>query len=379
MRYIILKVFAIVVLILIFNNCVTDKEFNSETIINDLEHTHFQELSLTDLKKILSNDKISEKEKDYIRYYITSFVDDPILRNYVMHEQITNKKNENIFSYLLLLHKIKNNDSVEIKSVLNKLNEIEPENVYVLIERYLNANDLNTKTTYLNQATKLYPNNELVFSYNIVENRLNSDTINYFKNVDEYKKGYNNYYSYFFIANEFIYQNNLDSAVLYLNKSLRKKKTIGAYLQLSDIYFRYNGKSFKYKQYLDSALIIDSNDDDALVMNAWYYYDKKDTASARIAFNNLISKHPNLVSYKELLLYYLCSEKIEYGKNVYQNFVRDSITKEEQAGYFLVFESLRKRNQLILHEQIDSIKNIYGITPIEYSNQMIEAILRGRQ
>lgn len=364
--------------LIVFSCATTENETASKNtnIIHELERSHFQNVSLKTLKELLQSNKLSIKDKDFIRYYILSYVDDVELRAFLEKEE--NNSTSNIFSILTKLNKINSKDTHEINSLLTMAYNLEPNNEYVLLEKHHYCINQNERTELLILLSKIAPFNELAQAESIVDRRESLDSINYNLELNYFKKEFDNYYSNLFIGGEYIQRGYIDSAFKYFNRSLKQKKTIGVYLQLSDMYYKFLNDYEKSNEYMALAMKINNHDEDALVMKAWHYYMLRDTVTSKKILDELVATRPDVENYKEILMFYFSQNDLQNAKRVYEVFIKNYIDTSEQAGYFLTFEALNNKNNIVLDERIDSIEKIHGLLPIGYSSRLLERVFELR-
>lgn len=368
----------IILLVSFFHNCGRfnkDKDSNEFRVeIKKMIDTHCQELNLESLKNILSENNRDE-DKDFLRYFVFCFSNDIKLEKYILTEKV-NRKKENIYSILLAAN-ITNNDR-EKDSYIRKAKKLSPNNLYLLYEELKLAEDSLLKSKYLQELNAIAPNNELVIISNI-ENYINfKDTLRYYKYLDKLKKTHDNYYSNRFIANEYLAFAKIDSAVLYYNKSLKQKETVGILVDISSLSLFYYDDIESSESYLEKAKSISHENEDVLYLDAWLKFKKGDTLQARKSFEKLLSLSSSIENRKAFLLFLLSSNKINLAKKYYLDYIIREINPDEKAGYFLVFEKLTLKNEKDLNNyyiKADSVQNLMGLSPLNYSNNIMEVVL----
>ncbi len=354
---------------------VDDSLKKNHVILSDLEKNHFQNVSIKDLHSYMNSKELSERDKDFIKYYIFSFVDDHTLVSFIENKTISTKK-DNIYSLLLEANKTRATDTIKYKTLLSKAQELNEGTVYLYIELMTaNRDNDSLRKYYLKRAIEINGSNEIVLTLKINEDLIAQDSINFQKTFLSLKSLYSNYYTYSYIGGVYKYFGVADSAIHYYRLSLQKKETIGAYIQLSNIYYYMLGDVPMADSYLKKAMSVNDTDEELLLAKAWFCYNTNDTSGAVKTLKSLILIHPTIFNYKELCSYYLYRNQILEAKNLYSKSIEKDIPKKEQMGYFLVFNLLENpKNQNRFHEQIDSIKKIYGMPPIEIANEMLKNI-----
>src|SRR5690606_14149569 len=119
---------------------------------------------------------ISQIDKDFVKYYVSSFMDDNSLIAIVKASD--QQHSSNIYSILNSLRQTKRTDSIEL--ILKNATEIDPNNVFIFIEKYLAAPGHPQKDSLLRLANRTAPKNELVSGFTIYEARIDKDTTTYF-------------------------------------------------------------------------------------------------------------------------------------------------------------------------------------------------------
>lgn len=355
---------------------VTSYDFGTE--LNSLINNHCQNVTITYLETFLSSKKNSEIEKDFLRFYIYCYTNDPVLEKYISNESVLNK-NTNIYS--LLLDANKASDSTIFNSYIEKAKKIDSNNIYVLNEIFNSVNDLKIKETCLKKMTEISPDNEFVLIHNIESKRLNNDSVEYHILLNRLKSQYDNYYANLIIASEYVSQSKIDSAVFFYKKSINQKESIDACVDISRLSLFYYKDIETSNYYFQKAKKMNSDNEDILSIEAWLNFYNNDTLNARKVFDKLILTNPSIENKKDFLLLLLCSNRINMGKVYYMSNIKDLLSPEESVGYFLVFEKLKLKSSDEINNYFtksDSIQKIYGLKPLDYANKIIEAILETR-
>jgi hypothetical protein len=356
---------------------INEEKISNDTsiLIDDLVKEHFQSITLNKLDGLLNNEKFSKEEKSFIKYYIYSFVDDPILIKYIEEKSI-GADTTGVFGYLFLTNYYRNVDTVISLKYLKRAQEIGNSSVYLWIESYLFSNSKEEKNMYLTNASRINSKNEMVLFLNLQESIYNSDTIKYSESFNLLKTHYDNYYSNIIIADEYNAINILDSSKHYYEKSLSKKNTIGGNLKLSELYYYKFLDNYYGDYYLKQAEKISMYDEDVLKLKARIYFKNKDTLNSMKTIQTLVEKSPTTSNYVELMKFNLVLNRIESAETVLEAKIKPLAKKEEVIGYRLAIDIIKDRNSPIVNnKRITRVKNEFGIIPVEIANSIIEDVL----